>query len=467
MIGRQSITLRLTLLFAAVSTTVLLLLGLLVGSLVERHFEELDMDLLDGKLELLRHALGQADTDEELQALPRRLDEAFVGHHGLAVVVLAPDGRPLFATAGATFPDALRAATGNDHVRPTLWRDAQDRSYRGIAARVSTGIDGAPPVVVAVSTDLIHHDHFMHSFRAALWTVMGVAALLTGFLGWVAARRGLAPLREMRRSVADITANRLDQRLPAAAIPVELAEVAETLNAMLARLEESFRRLSDFSSDLAHELRTPVSNLLTQTQVTLAKSRTLAEYQDVLASNAEEFERLSRMIADMLFLAKSDHQLIVPHPEHIDLAAEVRSLFEFYEALAEEKGIDLTCAGNGTVSGDRLMLRRAISNLLSNAVRHTPTGGRIAVRVADTGTAVVLAVENTGETIAAEHLPRLFDRFYRVDASRQHFGEGTGLGLAITQSIARAHGGEAGVRSHDGVTTFELKLPACGVEVRR
>ena len=136
------------------------------------------------------------------------------------------------------------------------------------------------------------------------------------------------------------------------------------------------------------------------------------------------------------------------------------SLFEFYEALVEERNVTLTCSGNGSVFGDRLMLRRAVNNLLSNAVRHTPEGGRIAVRVDDSDSStLVLSVENTGKTIAPEHLPRLFDRFYRVDASRQHFGEGAGLGLAITRSIARAHGGEAYAHSEDGITTFEIRLP--------
>lgn len=458
-IGRKSITFRLTLLFASVSMTVLLLLGLLIGSLVERHFEELDMELLDGKLELLRHALERTRSDRELETLPRQLEDAFVGHHGLAVVVLTR-GQTLYSTKGAKFPEELLARARGKPLRPTLWTDPENRRHRGISAEVPTGIKGVAPMVVAVSTDLSHHEHFMHSFRAALWTVMGLAALLTGFLGWVAARRGLAPLRDISRRAAGITANRLDQRLSAASIPVELAEVAETLNEMLARLEESFHRLSDFSSDLAHELRTPVSNLLTQTQVTLSRTRTLDEYRDVLASNAEEFERLSRMIADMLFLAKSDNGLIIPHRERVDLAAEVNSLFEFYEALAEEKDVTLTCSGSGSVFGDRLMLRRAVNNLLSNAVRHTPEGGRIAVRVDDSdGSNIVLSVENTGKTIAREHLPRLFDRFYRVDASRQHFGEGAGLGLAITRSIAQAHGGEAYARSEDGVTIFEIRLP--------
>lgn len=460
LIGRKSITFRLTLLFASVSTTVLLLLGLLIGSLVERHFEELDMELLDGKLELLQHTLKKVRSDSELEALPGQLQDSMVGHPGLAVVVLKPNGETLYSTEGAKLPEELLAGVGEKPIHPMFWTDPENHRYRGISSEAPTRIEGAAPVVVAVSTDLSHHEHFMHSFRTALWTVMGLAALLTGFLGWVAARQGLAPLRDISRSAAGITANHLDQRLPLASIPVELAEVAKTLNEMLARLEESFRRLSDFSSDIAHELRTPVSNMLTQTQVTLSKTRTLDEYQDVLASNAEEFERLSRMIADMLFLAKSDNNLIVPHREKVDLVVEMSSLVEFYEALAEEKGVSLTYSGKGAIFGDRLMLRRAVNNLLSNALRHTAKGERIKIRVDDSDVStVVLSVQNTGETITPEHLPRLFDRFYRVHASRQRFGEGAGLGLAITRSIAHAHGGEALAHSEGGLTTFEIRLP--------
>ncbi|MFA7268236.1 MAG: heavy metal sensor histidine kinase [Sterolibacterium sp.] len=460
-LGHKSLTFRLTLLFAAVSTTVLLLLGLLIGTLVERHFEELDMELLTGKLEFIQHALSRVGSGQDLDALPGMLRESLVGHHGLAVIVLAPGGQALFSSGDAEFPEALLSSETRKISVPTLWTNSENRRFRGVSAAAPTGIKDAPPAVVAIATDIAHHEHFMHSFQIALWSVVGLAALLTGFLGWIAARRGLAPLLEIRQRAASITANRLDHRLSVTSIPVELAAVAETLNDMLARLEDSFRRLSDFSSDLAHELRTPVSNLLTQTQVTLSKSRTPEEYRDVLASNAEEFERLSRMIADMLFLAKADNDLMVPHREEVDLMAEVQGLFEFYEALAEEKNIRLTCTGSGSVSGDRLMLRRAVSNLVSNAIRHTPSGGRIAVRVdASVGTDITVAVENNGETLAAEHLPRLFERFYRVDSSRRYLGEGAGLGLAITRCIARAHGGEASVRSVDGVTTFELRFPA-------
>ena len=459
----RSITFRLTLLFASVSMTVLMLLGLLVGSLVERHFEELDMELLEGKLELLGHALENVRSAAQLEALPMQLDDSLVGHHGLAVLVLKPDGKALYSTEGAKVPPALLMGAGGAGARPRpmRWAGPQERAYRGIAAKVQTGIPGAGPAMVAVTTNMTHHEHFMQSFNNALWTGVGLAALLSGFLGWLAARRGLRPLREISHSAAGITANRLDHRLVPASMPSELAEVARTFNDMLSRLEESFRRLSDFSSDLAHELRTPVSNLLTQTQVTLSKTRTLDAYQDVLASNAEEFERLSRMIADMLFLAKSDNALIVPHREEVDLAVEVASVLEFYEPLAEEKGLLLSRTGRGVVRGDRLMLRRAISNLLSNAMRHVPQGGRVAVRVDDADlSSVVLSVMNTGETIAPEHLPRLFDRFFRVDASRRRYGDGVGLGLAITRSIARAHEGDVNVDSHNGLTTFEIRLPA-------
>ncbi len=461
LIGGQSITFRLTLLFAAVSTTVLLLLGLLVGALLDRHFEDLDMELLTGKLALVQHALETVGSERDLSVLRQHLDDALVGHQGLIVGIFAPDGRRLFVSGESGFPASLLAADQPKTARPALWTDAQGRHFRGTSAAMSTGITDVPQAIVAVATDMSNHTHFMTSFHMTLWTVMALAALVSGLLGWAATRRGLAPLREIRQEAAEITANRLDHRLSVAAIPVELAEVAETLNAMLARLEASFQRLSDFSSDLAHELRTPVSNLLTQTQVILSKPRTPDEYREVLASNAEEFERLARMLSDMLFLAQSDYLLIVPNRETLSLRDEVHSVVEFYEALAEEKNIRLSLTGEGHIAADRLMLRRAINNLLSNAVRHTPPGGRISVCIEDTGeSAMLLSVENTGDTIAAEHLPRLFDRFYRVETSRHRASDGAGLGLAITQSIMRAHGGEASVHAENGLTRFDLRFQA-------
>jgi len=458
---RPSITLRLTLLFALASTIVLLVLGYLIGVSVERHFVEQDMEVLTGKLELAQHALAKVHTDHELDNIPQLLDDSLIGHVGLAVVVVAPNGQKLFATRGAEFPQTLLDKPAQiDATHPIIWQSALGVPFRGISALSLTGISGAPPAVIAVATDISHHQHFMSSFRITLWLFVLLAAVLTGFLGWIAVRRGLAPLHSMRREAEGITARKLDARLASDSIPAELAELADTLNAMLSRLEDSFRRLSDFSSDLAHEFRTPISNLMTQSQVTLSRSRTIDEYRDVLASNVEEFERLSRMVADMLFIAKADEGQIVPTREKMALGLVADDLIEFYRLLAEDKTVSLIRSGEGELMGDSLMIRRAISNLLSNALRHTPAGGKVSLKIeSTTDGGARITVTNTGETIPASHLPRLFDRFYRADPSRHREGSTSGLGLAIVKSIVVAHGGDVFVISERGVTSFVMQFP--------
>lgn len=456
----QSLQFRLTILFAFVSTAVLLVLGFVISRLVESHFQEMDFELLEGKVELVSDALHKVSNPDDLKTLPAKLDAALVGHHGMTVAIWKSPTEALYQFGDGYFPEKLRDTPSKGTVRNVRWMAPDGQPYRGVATRVALGIPGATSYTLTISTELTHHEHFMHSFEAALSMVVGIAALISGLLGWGAARRGLAPLRGISRDAAAVTATNLSQRLSMESIPVELKEVVRTLNEMLERLEDSFLRLSDFSSDLAHELRTPVSNLLTQTQVTLSKARTIEEYQDVLGSNIEEFERLSKMISDMLFLAKAENELVVPSLEMVDLRKEVEGLLEFYEAVAEDAGISLQVDGSASVACDKLMVRRAIGNLVSNAIRYTPAGGKVTVRLASEGPETTIAVENNGETIPEEHLPRLFDRFYRADASRKRHSEGVGLGLAITRSIVRAHGGDAVVTSGNGMTVFTLKLPS-------
>lgn len=457
-----SITLRLTAFFASASTVVLLVLGYLIGGAVEQHFVEQDMSVLTSKLDLARHALEKVHSDQDLVAIPQQLDDSLIGHQGLAVAVVAHDGQVLFATRGAEFPQVLLARkvpVGSLH--PLTWTTTHHTPFRGISAVVKTGITDAPPAIVAVATDISHHEFFMRSFRVTLWSFVILAATLTGFLGWIAVRQGLSPLQAIRRKAEGITAEKLDFRLSVESVPAELTSLVETLNAMLSRLEVSFQRLSDFSSDLAHEFRTPVSNLMMQTQVTLSRPRTPKEYGDVLASNVEEFERLSRMITDMLFLAKADHAQLIPNRERLELANEVADVLAFYDVLAEEKNIRLSVTGTGILSGDRLMLRRALGNLLSNALRYTPPGGEVSVAIGmQEDEMIQLSVCNTGASIPAEHLPRLFDRFYRADSARHRTTEGSGLGLAITRSIALAHGGDITVSSADNLTQFSIFIPS-------
>jgi len=458
MTRRISLTWRLTLLFAAASTAVLLGLGALIGRAVEQHFVEQDLELLGGKLELVRHVLEKVGKAGDLVHVPQQLDDLLVGSGGMAIVVIAPDGQRLFVTRDAEFPHALLSQpAAGETLSPTVWNASDNTPFRGLSVNMPTAIPDAPWATVAVATDITHHEHFMAAFRVTLWGFVVLAAGLTGLLGWLAARQGLAPLQAIKDKAAGITARSLHDRLDADAVPVELAALAETLNTMLARLEVSFRRLNDFSSDLAHEFRTPVSNLLTETQVMLSKPRSAEAYRDVLASNIEEFERLSRMIADMLFLAKADEGQFVSSREALDLEALIADLVEYHGLAAEEKGVAVKVTGSARIEGDSLMIRRAISNLLGNAIRHTPPAGRvdIAIRRAESGR-VAIDIRNTGETIAAEYLPRLFDRFFRADHSRTGDGTHTGLGLAIVKSIVEAHGGSVSVTSQAGETCFTL-----------
>lgn len=457
MIRRLSLTTRLTLLYSLVSALLLLGMAGLTAVAVDLHFEQLDRDTLHDKIELIQDSVAKADSAADLQ---RRLDDALQNHPGLFVRVDDVAGSVLYASDRFSFPAELVSAHGVDSGLAFFTWLQGEREFRALSAAALAHNGLRRDMRIWVALDTIHHAHFIGALRAALWLYALLAAGLSGMLGWWAARTGLAPLRAMKARAQAVTAHKLDQRMPAEAVPVEMADLAHSLNEMLERLQRDFQRLSEFSSDLAHELRTPISNLLTQTQVALAQPRDAAVYREILASNAEEFQRLARMVSDMLLLAKAEHGLLLPRTEPIDLADEVQALFDFYEALAEEKQIELRCSGTAVLSGDRLMLRRAISNLLSNALRHTPPRGLVTVEIARLPQAISLQVENSGSTIAPELLPRLFDRFFRADKSRAHPDtEGAGLGLAITQAIVQAHGGQATVTSAAGRTCFTLRFP--------
>lgn len=452
-----SLTARVSLLFAISVALVLGVTGVLITRAVESHFVEEDHQEMRGTLELINHLLARAHDTADLDSLPAQLQDALVGHHGLSVAVVNPQNETWFATSGSAFPSYLLDRATLPLNAWTQWA-ANDTEYRGIAVPVS--LEGVT-YTVAIAVDIRHHQMFMLSFRGILVWAMLLAALFTAALGWFATRGGLSPLRGMARTASSISANRLAERLPAADAPGEIRALAEAFNAMLGRLEDGFRRLSDFSSDIAHELRTPVSNLMTQTQVALSRPRTAEDYREVLESNLEEYDRLARMISDMLFLAQADNQMVVPHRESVELEDEVARLFEFYEAVATDKCIRLVMHGQAHVMGDKLMLQRALSNLLSNALRHCPPSGTVGVEIAKKDGQTHIQVSNPGLEIAPQHISRIFDRFYRADPARREGGSvHTGLGLAITQCLVRAHGGDIHVSSSNGMTIFHISLPS-------
>lgn len=457
-----SLTTRLSLLFALSTTALLFGLGWTLERAVAAHFRTLDRAELAGKLALMQRLLA---TPETTATLRKRLEDIVIGHPDMVLRVQAPDGSMLFEHRADLLPTTTRASS--EAGPPSLAVDESPHwlrwergpySFRGARVDLPLGARGGDTARVAMGIDIGHHERFMTSLRRVLGLSVALATIVAAGMGWGAVCMGLRPLRRVTSHVATLDASRLDARLPEAGVPIEIEVLVDAFNAMLVRLEESFRRLSDFSADVAHELRTPIANLTLQTQVALGSARAPEQYREILYSSLEEYERLARMINDMLFLAQADHGLLRPGSTRVDLAHEVRALFEYFEAWAEERGVSLELDGEAHARGDPLMLRRALSNLLSNAIRHTAAGQSVRVELGSVRDDVYIGVENPGPDIPAAHLSRVFDRFYRADPARTRHSESGGLGLAIVKSIVQAHGGTASACSQGGRTRFELRL---------
>ncbi|WP_177412171.1 heavy metal sensor histidine kinase [Pseudomonas cavernae] len=444
---RLSLASRVGLLFAACTAGVSLLAGVLFSRASEAHFVELDRQLLEGKLQVFAELLQGVDSPAALAARRPQLQLELDRHPDLALRIEGADGQawftsqPLLAGLPAS-PEQLRT-----------WRSGTT-DFRAL----STPLDHGNRLTLLV--DITHHQHFLARMQRLIWLTVGLSALATALLGAWAARRGLAPLRRMAEVTRAVSASSLTARLTDQQVPAELAELSEALNAMLARLEDAFARLSAFSADIAHELRTPLSNLLTQTQVILSQPRGLEDYREALHSNLEELQHLAQMVNDMLLLAKAEHGLLPTRRESLALGEELQALADYFAPLAEDRAVTLSVAGTAHLRADRGLLRRALSNLLDNALRFTPAGGEVLLTVETKPQGVCLTVANQGAEIPAAQLPRLFDRFFRADpARREGQAEHAGLGLAITRSIVRAHGGEIRCESAAGWTRFILEFP--------
>ena len=451
-----SLTARLALLFALLTAIVLVVVVLVQGHAVEGHLRELDDHELAGKVTLIKNLLHHAESSETLS---RRLDDAFIGHDMLAVVLRDAEGKVVYALRPEFFGEP-QLADDSTPGATTVW-DRGGKQYLGLETTVEAldSLSRPTRLRALVGLDLSHHLLFLEQVRKRLWIDIFFAAIIAALFALFAAHSGLAPLRRVTATARGLSAERLGEHLPERDAPSEVRDLVVAFNGMLERLESSFRRLSDFSADIAHELRTPVSNLMTQTEVALSHTRNADEYRDVLASNLEEYERIARMVSDMLFLAQAENGHLPRSAETVNLADEAAALIDFYEALAEEKGVQIALTGEASVTADRLMMRRALSNLLSNGLRHAFAGSMLEISItADTGLAT-LAVSNRGDTIASDQLGRIFERFHRASPQRHRQGEGAGLGLAITRTIVETHGGRIGVTSDAGLTTFALHLP--------
>ena len=442
-------------------TVVLTVAGVSFNHLSQRHFKMLDQQTLDEKLYSTQRILGELHNVDQFSELKPQLEALLGAHRDLTAIIQNSDGKLFFSGPGPVdIPEQFRTRVSN-----TMWEwQDQEHIYRGVTAQAVV-FGQEKPLTVILIFDVTQHMFFFETLQRWFWIGLVISALISAGLGWMVARSGMRPIRQVTMVAASMSAKSLKERIPLASVPKELQQMVSSFNAMLSRLDDAFVRLSNFSADIAHELRTPVSNLMTHTEVVLSRKRNIEDYEDNLYSNLDDLKRMSRMIDDMLFLAKSDNRLLKPENNQIDLQEEVGKLLEYYRLLADERSIELSVSGAGSVRGDVLMLRRAISNLLSNALRYTPEGQTIRVDIRQKNTSTMVTVQNPGKTIEPEHLEKLFDRFYRVDpARREGSPSNAGLGLSIARSIIEAHEGRIWCTSSNGITGFHIELPSAGLK---
>ena len=442
-IGRR-LSIKLALFTMAVLTVLFSFSWFGVGMMVqERNAQDLNRrcELLEDVLTLEARAGGEAAVMQRLKAdAPMRA--------GSRLQVWRADNSPLYA----------------DDVPPSVARSDHLRTHRIVVQ--------APTLPGGQLTADYTVDFSRDAAIGRRWGwLLVLATLAAGAVVSVGARwhvqRQLRPLHDLAAQTRAMSPGKLDQRLKLADPAEELLPWIDQFNALMARLEQTYAQLEGFNADVAHELRTPLANVMGQTEVALARERTPQALRDTLESNLEEMQRLSAMVNDMLFLSRADRGAVARRGAAVSLAVLATQVIEFHEAPLADAGLSVQIEGSVSASVDEPLFKRALSNLLGNAIRYAEPGSRIVIRLAQDGAAdgstdgpqqVRVEVQNAGAPIEPQHLARLFDRFFRVDSARPDSQAHHGLGLAIVAAIARMHAGRPHAECGGGRTCVGFTL---------
>ncbi|MDP3083134.1 MAG: heavy metal sensor histidine kinase [Rubrivivax sp.] len=400
-------------------------------------------ELLKIKSGVVSHELAESAASASLAELRHRLTGFLAGHEDMLLSVSTEDGRMLFDS------DPVTPATGaRRRLKTVAWQDTWPAAD-GTAVRVALGLN------VRRDDALLAHLGWI-VFAASL-----AGAILMSLTGYALVRRGLKPLHSLTEQLDAMTPGQSGVRLEGRAQPSELRPLVEHFNALLSRVEGAYRQLEGFNANVAHELRTPLTTLIGSSELALRAARPADELREVIAGNLEDLQRLAVIVNDMLFLSQADRGAPARRAPVASLARSLAEIVEFHEPVLLENELTAVIVGDATGSFDVSLLRRALSNLLSNAARHATPGSAIRVQLETPPGQLRLSVHNRGSTIEPAQLPRLFERFYRLETAR-HKGAAKqfGLGLAIVAAIARMHGGKTFASSAEGLTVIGLELPA-------
>ncbi|UJR52792.1 heavy metal sensor histidine kinase [Dickeya zeae] len=438
-----SLKTRCSLLFALVAALVVSLAGsYLYSALWQEMYRRSDLQVT-GRVDYYRHLLGKNFTLPVLTS-NTGLFENMLGSEQDVLLFSLPGRKPLISVnpAHISLPP-LTPVAENSPLRVSSVQGgvtADGVPMRAIAAQVR--LNDGQLLQIAAAHVMLNEQRMLEHY---LWRVVGAvvaAFILIAALGYLVLRRGLSPLWRMAAQASAIAPNTLSTRVSDADAPQEVRQLIRAFNAMLDRLNEGYQRLTQFSADLAHEIRTPIGALMGHCQVALYQPRSVEEYETLLSDNIAELERLSRMVENILFLARASHEQPVLNRGPVDVEAELRRVADYFDMLADERGIELRYEGQATLLVDALLFQRALSNLVANAVRYAHADSPITLSASTSPEGIVIAVTNLGPLLPSEQLERLFDRFYRVDATRSASSDSSGLGLSIVRAIMTLHGGE-------------------------
>jgi len=443
---------RLAAMFSAVALASFALIGFAAHELLARDLARHQQELVEDRIEDLSYMLVRGRSTDLMDRVHEKI-AALTGDGRTQYWLWSEDPAWRYGTDARHMAEVTRASRG-----VLLMTAGTGAEQLAVAGRDIAATAVHPPLRLVAGVDTASIDQIFRDFEIWLLPAILCGALLIAALSYRVAGVGLRPVAQLSAEARRIGPDTRDQRLTMSALPQELAEFGSSFNSALDRLDAAYTQLESFNADVAHELRTPLANLIGQTQVTLARERSAPELREVLQSNLEELERLRTIVSDMLFLARAERGERVSRGVEASLAREIGKTVEFFGVLLEEAGMEVDVEGDARATVETSLFHRAVTNLLQNAIQHAPRGARITARIEGTEDGAAISVSNPSEPVPPEHLPRLFDRFYRVDASRPNSDASHGLGLAIVKAIAAMHGGRVFAHSQSGVTTVGFTL---------
>lgn len=454
----HSLTLRLSLILSITVIAIFSLCGFALYHSLAQQIGVRDDGALLTRIDQIRTLLRDEDAITLIQQKPRLFANMLGNTESLLVlrfpgqsplIMVNPGRRPLPAITPVAAEQPLTLSSVHHQT-------ADDGTPFISAAALTPTRDGSGQIEIITGRLMSDRTQTLNRYRDQIMLATALAAMLVAAISVWLVRRGLSPLRDLVAEAEAIDVRHLSRRMPVQT-QAELQPLVAAFNQMLSRLEIGYQQLSQVSADMAHELRTPVSTLLGQTEVALSQSRSRSDYQALLGSNYEELERLAKMIDNMLFLARAEDASQALDEQRIDLALLGEKLRSYFDNMADEKAMRLAVSLQGELQADPPLVQRALANLMANALRYGDRDTTVNVCSRIQPESIELVVENHGPTLTAEQQARLFDRFWRAEASRHQAS--SGLGLAIVRGIMRLHQGSCEVHSEQGINRFTLRFP--------